>query len=68
MRSFIRYECDKAIEAGIKIIVLYNSTRVDKSKCPDAVKYVGTHTAMVYRGIDGRLYWDYQAVKNAFDS
>ena len=33
MRSFIKYECDKAIDAGIKIIVLYNSTKVDRSKC-----------------------------------
>ena len=65
MRSFIKYECDKAIDAGIKIIVLYNSTKVDRSKCPDAVKYVGTHIAMVYKGIDGRYYWDYNAVKKA---
>ena len=68
MRSFIKYECDKAIDAGIKIIVLYNSTKVDRSKCPDAVKYVGTHIAMVYKGIDGRYYWDYNAVKKAFDA
>ena len=68
MRSFIKYECDKAIDAGIKIIVLYNSTKVDRAKCPDAVKYVGTHIAMVYKGIDGRYYWDYNAVKKAFDA
>lgn len=34
-RSFIKYECDKAVEAGINIIVLYNSTCVDRSKSPD---------------------------------
>lgn len=68
MRSFIKFECDKAIAAGIKIVVLYNATRVDKTKCPDSVKYVGTHTAMVLKGTDGNLYWDYQAVKKAIDS
>lgn len=66
-RSYIKYECDKAVEAGIKIIVLYNDTVVDKSKCPDAVKNLGYHTAMVYYK-DGKYYWDYNAVKKAFES
>lgn len=64
-RSYIEYECDKAIEAGMKIIVLYNATKVDRSKCPTKVKYTGEHVAMCYRGVDGRVYWDYNAVKNA---
>lgn len=67
-RSYIKYECEKAVEAGIKIIVLYNSTRVDKSKCIEDVKNKGIHVSMVYKGSDGKLYWDYQAVKNAFES
>lgn len=66
-RSFIKFECDKAVEAGIKIIVLYKSTRIDRSKCPEAVRYVGTHASMTYKGIDGNYYWDYQSVKKAFD-
>ena len=65
-RSYIKYECDKAIEAGIKIVVLYNSTSVSRNKCPEAVRYKGTHVAMVYRK-DGKLYWDYNAVKNALN-
>ena len=64
-RSYIEYECDKAAEAGLKIVVLYNSTRVDRSKCPTRVKYSGNHVAMCYYGTDGRIYWDYNAVKNA---
>lgn len=67
-RSYIKYECDKAMEAGIKIIVLYNTTKVDRNKCPEAVRWEGTHVAMVYKGDDGKYYWDYQAVKKAFDS
>ena len=30
-RGFIKYECDKAVEAGIKIIVLYKAACVNKS-------------------------------------
>ena len=66
-RSFIKYECDKAIEANIKIVVLYYATSVDKSKCPSAVRYTGTHVPMVYKGKDGKYYWDYQAVKKALE-
>lgn len=66
-RSYIKYECDKAVEAGIKIIVLYNDTIVNKDKCPDAIKNLGYHTAMVFYE-NGKYYWDYNAVKKAFDS
>lgn len=67
-KSYIKFECEKAVEANIKIIVLYNSTAVDKSKCPEAVKKLGTHVAMVFRGQDGKLYWDYKSVYNALNS
>ncbi len=63
-RSYVEYECEKAVRDGLKIVVLYNAATVNKSKCPDAVKNVGTHTAMCYYE-NGQYYWDYQAVKNA---
>lgn len=63
-RSYIEYECEKAVRDGLKIVVLYNAATVDKSKCPDAVKYVGTHKAMCYYQ-NGQYYWDYQTVKSA---
>lgn len=66
-RSYIRYECAKAVEAGIKIIVLYKNTKIDKSKCPEAVRDLGIHKAMIYYQ-DGKYYWNYQAVKEAFNS
>ena len=66
-RSFIKFECDKAVEANIKIVVLYNDTFVDKSKCPSALRYRGTHTAMVYKGTDGNYNWDYDSVKKALE-
>ena len=67
-RSYNEYECDKAVEAGISIVVLYKSTTVDKSKCPEAVKSLGTHAKMWKYGTDGKIYWDYQSVKDAFDA
>lgn len=65
-RSYIKYECDKAVEADLKIIVLYNDIKIDKSKCPEVVRNIGIHKAMVYYK-DGKYYWDYQSVKEAFD-
>lgn len=66
-RSFIKYECDEAVAAGINVIVLYNSTYVDKSKCPLAVRYRGQHIPM-QKWINGSRYWDYDGVKKAFES
>lgn len=63
-RSYITYECEKAVKDKLKIVVLYNAASVNKAKCPDAVKSAGTHVAMCYKE-DGKYYWDYQAVKAA---
>lgn len=65
-RSYIKYECDKAVEAGIKIIVLYKGISVNKSRCPEAVKNIGIHAPMWCKK-DGEYYWDYSSVKKAFD-
>lgn len=66
-RSYIEYECDKAVEAGIKIVVLYNSSIVNRSKCPQRLRNLGTHVAMCYNS-NGQLYWDYNSVKDAIQS
>ncbi len=65
-RSYIEYECDKAIRDKLKIVVLYNVATVDKGKCPDSIKNVGTHVAMCYYE-NGKYYWDYNAVKGAIN-
>lgn len=67
-RSYIKYECDKAVEAGIKIIVLYNSTVINKNKCPSSLRYLGRHIAMKYRNQDGELHWNYVAIRDAINS
>lgn len=64
-RSYIKYECDLAIKAEIKIVVLYNSTYVNKDNCPESIRKIGTHIPMIYKGKDNKYYWDYNAVKNA---
>ena len=66
-RSYIKFECDKAVEAKIKIIVLYKDIRIDKDKCPLAVRDLGYHTTMLYEK-DDEYYWDYNSVKEAFDN
>lgn len=65
-KSYIEYECDKAVRDGIKIVVLYNAAMVNKTKCPDILKDKGTHIPMCYRE-DGKLYWDYNSVKKALE-
>lgn len=60
-RSYIEFECEKAVNDDLKIVVLYNSTKVDREKCPEIVRYIGTHIAMLKYDYS----WDYQAIKNA---
>lgn len=64
-RSFIKFECDKAVEASLKIVVLYNSTTIDDNLCPEAIRWKGVHQKMVYRGGDGKYYWDDSAIAQA---
>ena len=64
LKSYVDYECEKAVRDKLKIVVLYNAASIDKSKCPDALKGTGTHVAMCYLQ-DGKYYWDYQSVKAA---
>lgn len=63
-RSYIEYECEKAVNDDLKIVILYNAASVDKAKCPDSVKSVGNHIPMRYYD-DGKYHWDYKAVKAA---
>lgn len=63
-RSYVEYECEKAKSDGLDIVVLYNSTRADRDKCPDCIKWSGKHVAMqCYK--NGQRHWNYQAVKEA---
>lgn len=63
-KSFVEYECDYAINNDLPIIVLYNSAKVDKSKCINSVRNIAKAHAKMKMS-DGS--WDYQSVKDAFD-
>ena len=62
-RSYIEYECDKAVEADIRIVVLYASTVANREKCPDTVKYKGSHIPMYYYQ-NNQYFWNYNEIKN----
>lgn len=64
-RSYIRFECEKAIRDGLNIIVVYNYTQVKKEKCPDILRNTGDHINGYYKGYDGKYYWNYIDIKDA---
>ena len=66
-RSYIRYECEYAARNIDKIVVLYNYLNVDRSKCPEVLRYKGVHVAAIRRMDDGSLSWDYQKIKTALE-
>lgn len=51
-------------EADIEIIVLYNSSFVDKSFCPKSVRDKGVHVAMKKAKLFDEPEWDYESVKD----
>ena len=65
-KSFIEYECEKALRDGLRIVVLYNSYKVDREKCPAIVRYEGLHIA-AYHYENYTKKWNYQDIKNAIN-
>lgn len=63
--SYIHYECEKANRDGLRIAVIYNYVSVHKEKCPEILRYKGTHINGFYKGVDGKYYWEYQKIKTA---
>lgn len=72
-RSYIEFECDQAYsdwrQKKLDIVVMYNSTSVDKDKCPLLFKNLNvTHVAMKkFNFTTWREEWDYAAVKKAIN-
>ncbi len=64
-RSYIQYECEKAIRNDLRIVVLYNYASVYKDKCPECLRYTGSHVNAYFMRSDGKKIWNYQAIKNA---
>lgn len=70
--SFIDYECKMAYEAWkrneMKIVVLYNAASVNKDKCPDILRNIGTHKEMKsYNLVWGKYTFDYEKVRKAIE-
>ena len=65
-RSFIKYECDKAVEDNLDIVVLYNDIAVNRNLCPEKVRGLGRHEFMIYTGVDGKKNWDIGRIQRAF--
>ena len=63
-RSYIEYECEYAVKHGLKIVVLYNYSMTHPEKCPEVIRYAGTHIpACDY--VSGTWKFNYQRIKNA---
>ncbi len=65
MRSFVEYECEKAVKDCLNIIVVYNFDSVKKSYCPELLKNVGKHIKGYYKGKDDKYYWNYVEIRDA---
>lgn len=63
-RSFIEYECEKACRDGLKIVVIYNSMQVDRSKCPEVLRNKGKHIPFYYFD-NGKLFWNHNEIMEA---
>ena len=66
-RSYIKCECEYAARNIDRIVVLYNNLSVDRSKCPEALRYRGIHIPAICKRSDGVLRWDYQKIKDAIE-
>ena len=68
-RSYVKYECEKAARDynnhEMKVVVIYNYMSVHRDKCPETVRYIGTHIPGITRDFNGNQKFDYQAIKNA---
>jgi hypothetical protein len=70
--SFIDYECRKAYEAYLndkmKIVVLYNSASINKNKCPEILRNIGTHQSMKsYNYMLCKYEYDYQKIRKVIE-
>lgn len=70
--SFVDYECQMAYKAYLKgemkIVVLYNAASINKSKCPEILKDIGTHKEMKsYNSFRQAYQYDYAKVKSAIE-
>lgn len=66
-KSYVEYECDYAVRNELPIIVLYNSTKIDKNKCIDSVTEIAQFHVPMKKTIGNKEDWNYFGIKEAFD-
>ena len=67
-RSFIQYECDKAVRDNMKIVVIYKSSRIETHLCPEILKKCGTHVPAYKYDSSGILRWNIQGMTEAINN
>lgn len=66
-RSFVEYECEKAVKDDMNIVVIYNYADVHREKCPECIRSVGTHIAAYYWVSEWKREWNYSKIKYAIE-
>lgn len=61
-RSYIQFECENAVRSKLKILVLYNNCKVDRTKCPEVLRFVGEHLPMQISIGSGKSIWNASGV------
>lgn len=64
-RSFIQYECEKAVRDDLQIVVLYNSYKINRANCPSVLRNKGIHLYAYDCNTDWKKIWRYQEIKRA---
>ena len=70
-RSYVQYECEMArkdFDDGVlkNIVIIYNGLiNPNRSKCPDPLRWVGTHIGSDCRNDKGELCWNYGEIRDA---
>lgn len=62
--SYIEFECRKAVESGLRIIVIYNSSVIDRNKCPSIIANKGKHIPAYYY-VGRECYWNYCQIRDS---
>lgn len=60
--SYIEFECRKAIQDGLRIIVIHNGSVINQDNCPHCIANKGQHIP-AYCYIGNEYYWNYQQIK-----
>lgn len=67
-RSYIQYECEKAVRDNMKIIVIYKSSRLETHLCPEILKNRGKHVPAYMYDVNHNLCWNVKGMTDAINN